>query len=167
MAKRETAEKVVGQPFEVLGFVTDKGYYYRLVSGPYLTRELAQDLAAVASSNGFAGAWHWSEQDAATSDGLAAEFSSDIYEVDSQPANDSRAAPQEPATEGAKRGVVEEAPQDYQLHKLQRDASHHAPAVPAIPEGLMGFVPDVLRHNRLCYTVLPELLHPASLHFLT
>ena len=159
MAKRETAEKVVGQPFEVLGFVTDKGYYYRLVSGPYLTRELAQDLAAVASSNGFAGAWHWSEQDAATSDGLAAEYSSDIYEVDSQPANDSRAAPQEPATEGAKRGVVEEAPQDYQLHKLQRDASHHAPAVPAIPEGLMGFVPDVLRHNRFGS---PALLYGAA-----
>lgn len=145
---RTTAEAVVGQPFEVIGFVTDKGYYYRLVTGPYLTQELAQDLVEVASRNGFASAWYWPEKDASRPGVavLADDSKSNTSATDA--AEKTQVEPQKTPKQKFDGKVVEEAPQGYQLHKLRRDAALQAQPQTTTAKGLVGFVPDVLTHNR-------------------
>ncbi|XOV81473.1 MAG: DUF5916 domain-containing protein [bacterium] len=148
MSYLDAAEEAVRQPFEVLGFVTDQGYFYRLVSGPYLTLELAQDLVATAVRQGFPGAWYWSEEDVSHSTGVLTEGPTSQAEPEPLPRNQPQLVPPSSSAKKKADRVVDEAPDGYQLHKLRREASSQTGFDSLSLAGLTGFVPDALLQNQ-------------------
>lgn len=53
-----TAQQLA-ESFRVLGVDTSKGFYYRVASGPYLNRDIAEEQVKAAHAAGFEGAWLW------------------------------------------------------------------------------------------------------------
>ena len=47
------------QPFSVFGARTDKGYFFRVIAGPYLSRSEAKTAQRVMASEGLSGGWIW------------------------------------------------------------------------------------------------------------
>ncbi len=119
--------------FSSIGASTDKGYFYRVVTGPYLTRELADDMVATARNAGFSGAWLWAE-DSGVVDVYSLDVSAGEPDYLSLPEYD--ALQFDPSDypdatlpdDGYQRSreaipqLIEEAPADYKLNKLRRDA---------------------------------------------
>ena len=69
--KEQNAQRAVAgtaaqlaERFRVLGVSTDKGFFYRVASGPYLTREIAEEQVRTARASGFEGAWLWADEGA-------------------------------------------------------------------------------------------------------
>ncbi len=52
---------VLSERFTVVGSSTSLGYYYRVVSGPYLSQEIAEQQVRAAQAAGFDGAWLWAD----------------------------------------------------------------------------------------------------------
>jgi hypothetical protein len=151
-ARLEPAVEALGQPFSVAGFATDKGYFFRLVTGPYLTRELAQDLVAGAVRHGFTGAWLWSQDSAELSDFSTYRSTLTPAAEISRPAPDTqfeRNSRQSLGTESklTPEKIVDEAPSDYKLNKLRRDAQLNNSLGRQAPNGLAGFIPAALQNQ--------------------
>ena len=84
-AQRDRVSGVFDDDFSVIGSATDRGYFYRVASGPYLTRELAEDRVRAARDQGFSGAWLWVD-DSSVFDANAVTLG-DTYYDSSVPAN--------------------------------------------------------------------------------
>lgn len=156
-ADQETAEQAgqeasqrLPEPYTVQGAQTGIGYMYRVLAGPYITRELAEQTVAEARQLGFDDAWLL----ATTDDDLAVPriYSDDLLGEDalerdvelgsgagsdsytgtsaerrqprSYPAPDKGDVPEEPGST-APPEPVSEPPPGYKLHKLHREA--HGP----------------------------------------
>lgn len=138
--KQESADRALAmagekltERFSVIGTSTDNGYFYRVAAGPYLTRELADDMVVTARNAGFSGAWLWAE-DSGLVDFYSPEAS--VEESDYLPLPEDDALLFDPSDypdatlpgEGYERSreeipqLIEEAPADYKLNKLRRDA---------------------------------------------
>ena len=141
---RRSASTALTQQFDVRGADTAKDYLYRVLAGPYLTRELAEDAVAEARRNGFPDAWLLATQSSLTesisssvsSQSPATSYSSSPLQSDT-PVLRPRApvvpqsAPQLNDTD-AEQGttlpeLIREAPEGYDLHKLRRDAQARPP----------------------------------------
>lgn len=144
---RRTANTTLPQQFEVRGADSAEDYLYRVVAGPYLTRELAEDAVAEARQSGIAGAWL-----------LASEAASapSVRRVSPEPSAERSADP--PVSEPLPT-LIEQAPPDYDLHKLRRDAQARPPpaeqTTAAAPADLVFVLPSDLPIN-------PPRIDPAS-----
>ncbi|MEM9621809.1 MAG: SPOR domain-containing protein [Pseudomonadota bacterium] len=129
--------------FQVVGASTNSGYYYRVASGPYQSRVMAEEQVRSARALGYTGAWLWSDDSDAfaqavrptagfsdfgsTDDlsGLDDDYTfSDLPEYDDSDTNlggDTSDADllqqRQPPPE-----LVEEAPTGYKLNQLHRDS---------------------------------------------
>jgi hypothetical protein len=142
----ETAQRAIkeadvrlSESFSVIGVDTTKGYYYRVAAGPYSERSQAEDQIRVARQNGFDDAWMWAGQSDVFNENLYAndaDLDLDRYNIDLSlddefdyslddlddyvpgseafgPESNSETVPE----------LVDEAPADFKLNKLRRDAS--------------------------------------------
>ncbi len=121
----------------VIGASTSKGYFYRVSSGPFLTRDLAEDRLLTAQGMGFSTAWVWSDDASAF---IGATYSSDadfqfeeeytydetyvddlptrgVYDDETDASDADLIQRRETVPE-----LVEEPPEGYKLNKLRRDA---------------------------------------------
>jgi hypothetical protein len=136
-AEREAARaaSTMAERFVVLGAQTDRGFFYRVVSGPYIDRLWANEQLANAKDAGYEDAWIWvGDADTAligestatdefafddTDDFELPEFDEDFdlpefeFQSDDDLLEDRVPVPK----------VVDEAPPGYQLNKLRRDAA--------------------------------------------
>ena len=141
--QRDTAESaarsardILGESIAIVGASTASGFYFRVVAGPYGSRIEASDMVERAVARGFDGAWVWSRQG-----GDDAEIDSYVDELLDTPADTDYDAlfddldlelDLELRDEGLDEEIVptdtqlpdliEEAPDDYKLNKLRRDA---------------------------------------------
>lgn len=138
------------EQFKVLGASTGKGYFYRVASGPYMSRQMAEEQVRSARAAGYEGAWLWSDDSTAfaaaistgsggySSSNYSGEYSSDAgLNTEFDTSYDLSELPDYDSSEGADYGeedadliqqrqpppeLVEEAPSGYKLNKLRRDA---------------------------------------------
>ena len=147
------AQDNLAEQFSVVSAATDKGYFYRVVSGPYLTHTLADDKVRMARGSGYTTAWVWvdganstvttaisnfpdysssgsaydtsstydstiSTYDASTYDSsLTDSYSDDLYSSDEFTVEPREIEESEPVPE-----LVDEAPANFNLNKMIRDA---------------------------------------------
>lgn len=123
------ANALLAEPFTVTPADTPYGYYYRILAGPYLTRDTAETSRIAALGAGFDGAWLLAA-DAGSMSPVPLEYRNlDIPDVETDTYDDvlpqyefddadSRKAREE---RDPPRSLIDEAPADYQLHKLNRD----------------------------------------------
>ena len=99
---------------------TIKGYFYRVIVGPYLSREGAAKTLQRVQAVGFADAWVFASERFETINRLP-DF--DELDLDSRVDDELSNFPELPSTREAIPPVepVTEAPEHYQLHKLHRD----------------------------------------------
>jgi hypothetical protein len=62
---REKAVAELAESFAVVGAQTGKGYFYRVASGPYATREQADERLQRAWRQGYPQAWIWADDSSA------------------------------------------------------------------------------------------------------
>ena len=135
-AMAEATDKL-SERLAVIGTATTKGYYYRVATGPYMTRELAEDRLISSQAAGYASAWIWSDDESAfigatfSADddlGFEEEYLFDDTFDDSLPTRTffDEAPSEDDADLIRKREevpeLVEDAPEGYKLNKLRRDA---------------------------------------------
>lgn len=127
----EAAAKM-GESFSLVTATTDSGYFYRVATGPYLTRELAEDRVRSAQDAGYISAWLWAEEsdfastqvlDTAGPSDLSYDFDLPDYDADDDfnsriGADDELSSRRVPVPE-----LVDEAPAGYQLNRMRRDGS--------------------------------------------
>ena len=144
-ARRE-AEEQVSDSFSVFGAQTGRGYFYRVASGPYASRVLAQDRLGVLRSQGYSQAWVLAQdstvlpQISGTSAGLTSDFTTDYttsdlgldLDLDSYtseldlPLDYGASDTNDPEIRDNREPlpqIVEEAPAGYQLNRIRRDPS--------------------------------------------
>lgn len=144
------AQALSKQPFSVYGVRTDKGYFFRVIAGPYLTQGEAKAAQQTLTSRGLNGGWIWGSGATETmpkasnapgafdlrgtrafDDSMSVD--ADAYDDDWQDEFGFDEAldfgPQDPLLpEGSKPSqdplpeIQETAPEGYQLNKLRREA---------------------------------------------
>jgi len=128
------ASSLLPESFSITQANTDKGFFYRVVAGPYLTREIADHMMNEARRGGFSGAWVLAtEVGLASSSLLGSEESSDEFEFslpDEIPDYESPSLPDFPDSDrpvpeerSSEHELKDEAPEGYNLHRLYRDQS--------------------------------------------
>ena len=145
--QRDTAESaardardVLGAPIAIIGASTASGFYFRVVAGPYASRSEAMDMAEAAKARGFGDAWVWSRQ---SDDEIGVDsYVDDLLDTPSDTDYDALFddldldLDLELELDGQEEGLdediipadrelpdlIEEAPDDYKLNKLRRDA---------------------------------------------
>ena len=122
-AAREASERLPDQ-FTVAPATTPTGFFYRVVAGPYLSRDVADRLLEESHRIGYTDAWIFSEE------ALAMPVFADELEVSGVDSTSTgEALPGEgpefaPAPAPPRRNapdLVEEAPEGYSLNRLYRD----------------------------------------------
>ncbi|MDA1075372.1 MAG: DUF5916 domain-containing protein, partial [Proteobacteria bacterium] len=107
--------------YQIQSAETPKGLFYRVLEGPYLTRQVAQRSVQDAASAGYAGAWLFASQE------LFFENFDDTSRYEDDIGVDQRRS--YPAREPAPVEPPAEAPAGYGLHKLE--GAGPAPAGPS------------------------------------
>ncbi len=132
----------LGEQFSVVGVSTAGGFYHRVASGPFRSRELADDRLRSARNSGFDGAWLWVDQESVFSQATTAsveyqsldeisydeydlgsieDYDADLYNEDYEPQfNPDDAELRARRVEVPE--LVEQAPEGYSLNKLRRGA---------------------------------------------
>ena len=137
------------QPFSVFGARTDKGYFFRVIAGPYLSRSEAKTAQRVMASEGLSGGWIWGVGATGTDpkpsnveggrDLRGTQNRGDSGEVDFSVSEDDWSnefdfdesldfGPQDPLLPKAKSSqellpqIQQTVPEGYQLNKLRREA---------------------------------------------
>ena len=144
---RSRASEMLPESFSVSQVELDSGLWFRVLAGPYLTRDIADHILSEATRNGFDRAWMLSAEAAVVSGAdytlsdpsLAHEYRVEDYGADlpplepidtdserysvpaSEPANiPGFNAPVRP-DRSEEHKLIDEAPDGYQLHELSRD----------------------------------------------
>ena len=146
-ASRDARNKM-GDTFSVIRVDTPKGLYFRVATGPFADRSQADERIRSAIASGYQGAWMWGDQEEVFASGLQSDLSSatdlsdaqldiDIDDInlddilsDDSYLEDLPEVRRENSSEGIVEledvpELVEEAPSNYKLNKLRRDASVH------------------------------------------
>ena len=141
---REKAAADLSESFSVVGAQTGKGYFYRVASGPYATREAADGRLQDARRRGYPQAWIWADDSSTFSfgsladDDYADQYSTEYGTSDLGLGMDLQDYPadldmtleydetlQSDAevidTHEALPELVEEAPSGYQLNRMRRE----------------------------------------------
>ncbi len=109
------ANALLPDPFTVTPADTSYGYFYRILAGPYQTREVAEALRIEALGVGYTGAWLL-----AVEPGSLSPLPSEYLDLDALPPAEfddtDRTQDRDPP-----RTLIDEAPPDYKLNKLNRD----------------------------------------------
>ncbi len=137
LTERDRAVGLLSESFSVVGTSTDRGYFYRVAAGPFLTRELAEDRVRAARDAGFPGAWLWVDESEAFSTQIDPASSEALRSGDVLPGilpdEEYPADPSETYSSGDALNdegimtrekipdLVEEPPPGFQLNKLRRD----------------------------------------------
>ena len=118
---REHASLRLQEAFTVSPAETPSGYFYRVMAGPFLQRESAEYTLQKVHEAGFADAWMLTTEGPVS---LYRTTNFDELDIDLPPIGELPVIPQLPAIKKIKPRLepVREAPEDYQLHKLHRDA---------------------------------------------
>ncbi len=146
--KEENAHRAVGktattlaETFRVVGASTSKGYFYRVASGPYLTREIAEEQVRTAQAAGYEGAWLWVDDalnfdqairepgadyaaGASDVDGYDPDYTTSYEFSDYDSDLGGGRVEDDPDLQLQRQPppeLVEDAPAGYQLNKLRRD----------------------------------------------
>jgi hypothetical protein len=135
-AQRE-ASAVLPESFSISHADTPSGFFYRVLAGPYLTREIADHMQNEAMRLGFEGAWMLAAEAGSMStqySGITSFSSSESYqsrELDfdtsdyttsfSEPGPVPRLNDSDRPEKKAEHTLVNEAPADYRLNRLRRD----------------------------------------------
>ncbi len=131
---RAEATRLLPETFTVARAETDSGIWYRVLAGPYLSREIADHMRDEARRAGFEQAWILAQESGELAmAGYSGSYLSDpglepaaVEPFDegqagmataAEPAEGSRQAPEEKAA----RTLIDEAPPGYQLHRLRRN----------------------------------------------
>ena len=168
------AQKQIEASLNVRGASTDKGYFFRIVAGPYVTQNQAKDAQALLGMAGLSSGWIWQAEGTRIADQRAWNFDASTeleslefdrdwdtgldYENDLDFGPEDTLQPEavEPVQEPLPE-IPDTAPQGYQLNKLQREA--RAPPLepinfvfslsqtrPNIPPSSATLLPDTI-HN--------------------
>ena len=118
-AAQNEAEALLPQSFSIMEAMTGQGFFYRVLAGPYLTQDIADNWLREAVRRGFDGAWLLAKESAGfsdypTTDLSASDLSAFDEELPTLRFEGNTRAPIEPE-------IIEEPPADYFLHKLYRD----------------------------------------------
>ena len=109
-------ELELGDRFTVIERDTVNGRYYRVVTGPYLSRQLAQDRVRGAQAAGYVDAWVWVDRVVAT------QLTS--YQPPGGTSSQTSTATPPPSPPTATKvlpTLVDQAPDGYQLNRLRRE----------------------------------------------
>lgn len=119
---RTQAAASLPQSFTITPVVTDTGYFYRVLAGPYLSQEIADDWMREAIRLGFVGAWLLAEEADQSIPGLSDFSTTDFPAIDDSAFDEAlpKLQLEERLGQQPEREVIEEAPADYFLHKLYR-----------------------------------------------
>ena len=143
---RDAANRAGSIRFGVTGTETGKGYYYRVVSGPYATYDEATRDSSVAIASGFDKAWIFTQpSDAFSGSSFQSDYVLPDYSLDSLPSlEDDYRLPDSglgmpslapSSTPGSIVKPTEDpamaAPPGYQLNRLKRDTPVPDPATNA------------------------------------
>jgi len=135
---RADASELMTDSLAVIGTETDRGFFYRVAIGPFMTQSLAQDRIERARNRGFSDAWLWRDDGDGTNyesslfstgaydDWIEEDFEDLSLDIDrgSQAREDDADMIQRRKTPPP---VVDEAPPGYKLNKLRRDAALYMP----------------------------------------
>ena len=139
---RQLVSEDVQEPLRVMGFYTDKGYYYRVVAGPYTRREEADRVRDAARAAGVSAAWAWTGNGGTTATTGSADSNDTLAPLDDDlnlddldydvPLDLDADYYEELPPVGEEEGIrerdplpelIEEAPENFKLNKLRRDAA--------------------------------------------
>lgn len=144
---RTQATVQLPESFSVAQVEIDSGLWYRVLAGPYLTREIADHIRTEAMRSGFDSAWILATEAGVVGEGdyglsglsAADDYSLEEYSSDLPPLEDFETDQERysvPASEPAdipgfnapvrpdhtqEHQLIEEAPEGYRLHQLNRD----------------------------------------------
>lgn len=136
------AKQRSGTPVQIHGASTEKGYFFRVASGPYATRSQAQQAQATLRATGFGGGWIWQSTTSVpeTLQSYRDIYSNKAVDVDAQSSDaywndnfqltpDSDLDAEDPlqsdttiSDDVSAPQVPSAAPANYKLNKLRRDA---------------------------------------------
>ncbi len=181
----EAARDALQDSYSIVPSETANGYVYRVLSGPLESRDEAQARIATAKAAGFGHAWLLATSDQTTGGSSFANDAPDVYDVSSGrwqdldddldsdssyhdeitellgPTETDDAYQSTPDVELRKRAgeqeIIEEAPEEYRVHKLRRDAR----AGPASERGPPGAEPTTAysASPRPAPIILPRFNH--------
>ena len=133
------AQKQIEESLKVLGAPTDKGYFFRVVAGPYETQNQAKGAQSLLGMAGLNQGWIWQAQGARETARAAqgvndipefeslefdADWGTDLnyqQDLDFGPEDSQLPEAVEPAQKSLPE-IPDTAPKGYQLNKLQREA---------------------------------------------
>ena len=117
------AEAKLPHPFSLQPTDTSKGFYYRVVTGPFVTQAEAQGLVDEANQQGYKGAWLFPiERQSWSAPALPSDIPDERYTVpEAEPEERLLDLPTPMQTEDPERAVIDTPPQGYKLNKLLRD----------------------------------------------
>ena len=141
---RSQASDLLPETFSVTQAILDSGLWYRVLAGPYLTREIADHMLDEAGRNGFENAWILSLDPGTVSRSFSSDFDytqefdalSPDLPVDPSAYQFEPAQQRVPSSEptdipgfnapvrpdkGVQHKLIDKAPEGYELHKLNRD----------------------------------------------
>ncbi|MFB3106894.1 MAG: SPOR domain-containing protein, partial [Pseudomonadales bacterium] len=136
------ASRQLQESFSISPADTPSGYFYRVIAGPYLTRDSAVYTLQRAHDAGFADAWMLSTEGPETAY-RATTF--DELDIDLPPVGELPVIPRRLTIPKTKPPLepVREAPEGYKLHKLHRDALRNSTQLHNDPYRLTSTDPDV------------------------
>jgi hypothetical protein len=135
---RDRASRALPESFSIAQADTDRGFFYRVLAGPYLTKEIADHMLGEARRNGFETAWILATDSVITpmSGSFSGDYRSDLPDLDtdlpdldsdlpdldiSDPVDLPTLQLEDRPERASERKLIDEAPEDYNLHRLNRD----------------------------------------------
>ncbi len=125
---RDKAGDNMAESFHITPADTSRGYFYRVLAGPYLTGDIANLMVTQAQNVGFDSAWLFASEvefeglSSFNSDRYDDEFSSQLDELDEPLSPLGPLAPDRERPDRSYEPPVTEIPPGYQLNRLRRDA---------------------------------------------
>jgi hypothetical protein len=125
---RNDASSMLAESFAIDDVETHDGFFYRVVAGPYFSKEIADHLVDEARRVGFATPWAFVRESGLTtlpSSTALREPELDLPELDvdseleALPALELKDRPMQ----SSEHKLIDVAPDDYHLHRLRRDRS--------------------------------------------
>jgi hypothetical protein len=116
------AEAKFPEPFSLQPTHTSKGFYYRVVTGPFLSQAVAQRLVEDAKPQGFASAWLFPVERQTWSEpvGISDRLADPKQLPEAEPEERLLDLPAPMDTEKPERAVIDKPPPGYKLNKLNK-----------------------------------------------
>jgi hypothetical protein len=127
IAQREASARLP-ESFSITQAETDSGFFYRVLAGPYLTREIADHMLGESRRQGFESAWILAAETGLSTlgsspvDPLSTDYEYDLPTYERQDPEDLPPIElEERPDRSTDHQMIDEAPEGYNLHRLNRD----------------------------------------------